>query len=78
MKRREGKVRAVLGQWYYAAPQFAQNILAKEKKQLGKVVYVHPKGRFAVLEFAGIYGRPRESFYGEDLTQPAPRPREAW
>lgn len=35
----------------------------------GKVVYVHPEGRFAVLEFQGIRGRFRESYFPEQLTQ---------
>lgn len=34
----------------------------------GKVVYVHPEGRFAVLEFQGIRGKFRESFFPEQLT----------
>ena len=29
----------------------------------GKIVYVHPKGRFATLEFAGASGTWRESFF---------------
>ena len=34
----------------------------------GRVVYVHPKGRFAVLEFPGISGTEREAFWPEELT----------
>ena len=33
----------------------------------GRVVYVHPLGRFAVLEFT--HGNFRESFFPEDLTE---------
>ncbi|MBR4291694.1 MAG: hypothetical protein IKT52_13820 [Oscillospiraceae bacterium] len=33
----------------------------------GKVVYVHPQGRFAVLEFKGVWGNFRESFPLEQL-----------
>ena len=77
-KRKAESVAVAPGEWYLVAPQFAQNVLAKEKKQVGKVVYVHPKGRFATLEFAGKYGRPRESFFPESLDSPAAPPREAW
>lgn len=35
----------------------------------GRVVYVHPMGRFAVLEFTGIWGNFRESFFPEYLTE---------
>ena len=34
----------------------------------GKVVYVHPEGRFATLEFQGIHGNFRECYYPEELT----------
>ena len=32
----------------------------------GRVVYVHPLGRFAVLEFTGIRGNFRESYFPEE------------
>lgn len=35
----------------------------------GRVVYVHPKGRYATLEFQGVHGKFRESFYPEQLTE---------
>ena len=35
----------------------------------GVVIYVHPKGRFATLEFQGIHGKFRECYYPEQLTQ---------
>lgn len=34
----------------------------------GRVVYVHPEGRFATLEFQGVNGKLRESFWPEELT----------
>ena len=34
-----------------------------------KVIYVHPLGRYATLEFEGIHGNPRESFFPEQLTE---------
>ena len=35
----------------------------------GRVVYVHPKGRFAELEFEGVNGTFRESFRPDQLTE---------
>lgn len=35
----------------------------------GRVVYVHPLGRFAVLEFQGIRRSFRESYFPEQLTE---------
>lgn len=35
----------------------------------GKVVWVHPKGRFAELEFQGVNGKFRECFLPERLTE---------
>ena len=35
----------------------------------GKAVYVHPKGRFAELEFEGVHGTFRESFLPSRLTE---------
>lgn len=34
----------------------------------GEVVYVHPRGRYATLEFQGVHGKFRECFYPEQLT----------
>lgn len=34
----------------------------------GRVVYVHPLGRFAVLEFKCVNGNIRESYFPEQLT----------
>ena len=35
----------------------------------GTIVWVHPKLRFAVLEFEGIHGNPRECFWPWELTE---------
>lgn len=35
----------------------------------GRVVYVHPRGRYATLEFQGVHGKFREAFYPEQLTE---------
>lgn len=35
----------------------------------GVVIYVHPLRRFAVLEFQGISGRFRESYFPHELTE---------
>jgi len=34
----------------------------------GRVVYVHPLFRFAVLEFQGVWASFRESYFPEQLT----------
>lgn len=35
---------------------------------VGKVIYIHPQGRYAVLEFEGPNGVAREAFNLEELT----------
>lgn len=35
----------------------------------GRVIYVHPRYRFAVLEFQGVHGTFRESYFPEQLTR---------
>ena len=35
----------------------------------GTVVFVHPAGRYATLEFEGVTGNPRECFFPEQLTE---------
>lgn len=57
------------GQKYWVTPAFAGMQPAEDKKQIGKVVWVHPKRRYAVLEFEGVDGRPRECFRMDELTQ---------
>lgn len=38
-------------------------------KLRGRVVYIHPQGRFAALEFTGIHGSFRECFFLMELTE---------
>jgi hypothetical protein len=35
-----------------------------KKAMSGRVVYIHPKGRFHTVEFETPFGRFRESFWG--------------
>lgn len=79
------KTEAKKGLWYRVAPEFAQSALvAKDRKttaavkKVGKVVYVHPRGRYATLEFKDGKGMARECFYPEQLGHPVAAPREAW
>lgn len=60
-----------VGQKYRVLPAFVgcENNRFKPKTQVGTVVYIHPKGRYAVLKFDGVYGEPREGFNMADLTQ---------
>lgn len=58
-----------IGQKYRVMPAFAGFQADEEKKQVGTVVWVHPKLRYAVLEFDGVDGRPREGFPVEELKQ---------
>lgn len=59
------------GQRYWVRPSFAGGQISEDKEQIGTVVWVHPKKRYAVLEFAGVYGKPRECWKPEELTRPA-------
>lgn len=59
-----------IGQRYWVRPAFAGGQLADGKKQIGTVVWVHPKLQYAVLEFDGVDGRPREGFPLEELDKP--------
>lgn len=38
-------------------------------KICGEVVCVHPQGKFATLEFKGVHGKFRETFWPEQLTE---------
>ncbi len=41
-----------------------------EKPRLwGRVIWVHPRGRFAVLEFEGVHSNFRECFFLAQLTK---------
>lgn len=46
-----------------------KNRRQQKKRAVGEVVYVHPRGRFAVLRFQGVHGPFRESFLPEQLTE---------
>ena len=41
----------------------------RKKRLEGKVVFVHPQGRFATLEFKGVNGPFRETFRPDQLTE---------
>ena len=41
----------------------------QKKMGEGTVVFVHPQGRFATLEFQGVHGKFRESFTEDQLTE---------
>ena len=57
-----------LKQVYRVLPAFIGQDATKGRLQNGTVVYIHPKRRYAVLEFDGILGRPREGFHLDELT----------
>lgn len=56
-----------IGKWHRVAPVFSIEKEGPGRFMMGKVVYVHPQGRFAVLEFEGRWGTVRESFWPEQL-----------
>lgn len=60
-----------IGMRFRVKPAFAkqEGTNAESKIQPGRVVYIHPKGRYAVLEFDGVLGNPRESFPLDELTE---------
>lgn len=60
---------AKIGNKYRVRPAFAKEKETPECYMTGKVVYVHPKRRYAVLEFKGVRGNPRESFFMDQLTE---------
>ncbi len=55
-----------IGERYSVIPAFAGDTV-KTAPQVGRVVYVHPRGRYAVLEFDGVFGCPREGFAAMEL-----------
>ena len=58
-----------VGEEYIVRPELAISTKTNAKPSMrGTVVWVHPKLRFAVLEFEGIHGKPRECFYPNELT----------
>lgn len=60
-----------LGMRFWVKPVFLKSdkVGAVSKTKEGKVVYIHPKGKFAVLEFEGVCGTARESFPCSELTE---------
>lgn len=66
MAQEKGILKFPLGKEFRVEPVFASEAICG-KKQTGKLVYVHPLGRFGVLEFEGVNGKCRESFWPEEL-----------
>lgn len=58
-----------LNQRYRVKPVLAKMKEGPSVSLIGKVVYIHPKGRYVVLEFDGPIGKSREAFYPEQLTE---------
>lgn len=60
-----------IGMRFRVKPTFSKpdGANSDSKLQPGRVVYIHPKGKFAVLEFDGVFGNPRESFPMDELTE---------
>ena len=60
-----------IGMRFWVKPAFLKRDdgRSESKVQKGTVVYVHPKGRYAVLKFDGILGEPRETFPLLELTE---------
>lgn len=51
-----------IGHKYRVKPEFARSGAVAANVQKGTVVYIHPQGHYAVLEFEGVHGQPREAF----------------
>ncbi len=58
-----------IGEIYRVRPVFATGTDASGKTMKGKVVYVHPRGRYATLAFEGVNGTARECFFPDELVQ---------
>ncbi len=58
-----------VGQKYMVRPAFARMSVEKTNEQIGQVVYIHPQKRYAVLEFEGVDGNPRECYHLDELTK---------
>lgn len=56
-----------LGKYYRVKPVFAVEKEGAGRFMMGRVIYIHPQGRFAVLEFEGAMGTARECFWPEEL-----------
>lgn len=57
-----------LGKSYWVKPVFTASKDNVRVALPGKCVYIHPKRRYGVLEFEGVAGKVRESFWPEQLT----------
>jgi hypothetical protein len=60
---------AEIGQYYRVKPSFSKVKDGLGQPMVGKVIYIHPQGRYAVLEFPGPNGVAREAFDLEELTE---------
>lgn len=58
-----------IGEFYRVKPAFCTGMDMNGKTMKGKVVYVHPKGRYSTLAFEGVHGTARECFFPDQLTQ---------
>lgn len=59
-----------IGEEYRVTLDSTPDILGgKKARKKGKIVYIHPQGRFATLEFEGVHGSFRECFYPEQLME---------
>lgn len=59
-----------VGEVYIVKPECAIPTKTNENPPMkGTVIWVHPKERFAVLEFEGVSGKPRECFQARLLTE---------
>lgn len=52
---------------YWVRPVFSVDKTEKKGPMKGLCVAVRPKGRFAVLEFDGCWGKVRECFWPEEV-----------
>ena len=59
----------IVGAVYRVRPVFAKVRDGVDLQMKGTCVAVHPKGRFAVLEFDGVWGKARECFWPEEVTE---------
>lgn len=57
-----------INQKYRVEPQFSRSGCNKAENMVGRVCYIHPQGRYAVLEFSGPHGKSREAFDLDSLT----------
>jgi len=57
-----------VGEVYIVQPECALPTGKYEKRPMkGKVIWIHPLARFAVLEFEGVTANPRECFWPDEL-----------